>query len=164
MNTLKVVGANRLPLSEKYFQMANCYFKCGKKQDALANYAKCKEVLIANKRNGSHEYGLVLLKLGVLELNFGRINQAVEMGLDSLGLFERDSNSQLQFLEAMELLSRAYEITQKTDRIAELATLCSEKIRRCEDPKLMERMLKVALHPQLSDLPQQTVRNLLLMS
>lgn len=25
----------------------------------------------------------------------------------------------------------------------------------------MERMLKVALHPQLSDLPQQSVKNLL---
>lgn len=28
----------------------------------------------------------------------------------------------------------------------------------------MERMLKVALHPQLSDLPQQAVRNLLFLS
>ena len=67
--------------------MANCYFKAGKKQDALTNYVKTKEVLQANKRNTSHEYGLVLLKLGVLELNFGRVNQAVEYGLDSLSLF-----------------------------------------------------------------------------
>jgi tetratricopeptide (TPR) repeat protein len=84
-----VVGATRLPVSEKYFQLANCYFKSGKKQDALTNYLKTKEVLAANKRNSTHEYGVVLLKLAVLELNFGRINQAIEFGLESLGLFER---------------------------------------------------------------------------
>jgi tetratricopeptide (TPR) repeat protein len=74
-------------MSEKYFQLANCYFKSGKKQDAIANYLKTKEVLEINKRDTTHEYGRVLLKLAVLELNFGRINQALEFGLESLGLF-----------------------------------------------------------------------------
>lgn len=67
--------------------MANCYFKGGKKQDALTNYLKTKEVLEANKRNNTPEYGLVLQKLGVLELNFGRVAQAIEYGLSSLGIF-----------------------------------------------------------------------------
>lgn len=31
----------------------------------------------------------------------------------------------------MELLSRSFEITQKTDRIIELSTLCSEKLKLC---------------------------------
>lgn len=32
VNTIKIVGASRLPVSEKYFQLGNCYFKSNKKQ------------------------------------------------------------------------------------------------------------------------------------
>jgi hypothetical protein len=64
-------------------------------------------------------------------------------------------------VESLEVLARAYEINQMSDRINELATLCSERLKNCEDPKIFERMLKITMYPQLSSLPQSSVKNLL---
>jgi tetratricopeptide (TPR) repeat protein len=90
VNTIKIVGADGLPASEKFFQLGNCYFKAGKKQEALTNYLKTKDVLASNKRTHTREFGVVLLKLAILELNFGKISQAIDYGLDCLGIFERE--------------------------------------------------------------------------
>ena len=49
-NTMKVVGVGEIPIADKHYQLGNIFFKMGRKEDALREYSKTKDVLIAHNQ------------------------------------------------------------------------------------------------------------------
>jgi hypothetical protein len=46
MNVTKVLGVNSLPVADKHYQLGNIYFKLGRKNEALKEYNKTKQILV----------------------------------------------------------------------------------------------------------------------
>jgi tetratricopeptide (TPR) repeat protein len=72
-NIMKVSGPSALPVADKHYQLGNIYFKMGKKEEALKEYSRTKDILQAHNQTHIPEHGVILLKLAVLYLNFGKI-------------------------------------------------------------------------------------------
>jgi len=87
-NTMKVVGASELPVADKHYQLGNIYFKMGKKEDSLKEYNQTKDILLAHQQTSIAEYGVILFKLSLLYLNFGKINEAINYSLEALKIFD----------------------------------------------------------------------------
>ena len=48
INVNKVLGQHSLPVADKHYQLGNIYFKINKKNEALKEYNKTKQILISH--------------------------------------------------------------------------------------------------------------------
>jgi hypothetical protein len=48
INVNKVLGQQSLPVADKHYQLGNIYFKINKKNEALKEYNKTKQILISH--------------------------------------------------------------------------------------------------------------------
>ncbi len=87
-NISKVLGSNELPVADKHYQLGNIYFKMGRKDESLKEYTKTKEILTLHNQAHISEYAIILLKLSVLYLNFGKVSDCVNSSLEALNIFE----------------------------------------------------------------------------
>lgn len=87
-NIIKVVGAAQLPVADKHYQLGNIFFKMGRKEDSLKEYSQTKEILLSHQQTTIAEYGVILLKLSLLYLNFGKISEAINHSLQALKIFD----------------------------------------------------------------------------
>jgi hypothetical protein len=71
INITKVLGSGALPVADKHYQLGNIYFKVNKKNEALKEYNKTKQILVNHDKTTIPEYGIILLKIALLCLNFG---------------------------------------------------------------------------------------------
>jgi len=53
----------------------------GRKEDSLKEYIQTKEILQSHQQTSIAEYGVILLKLSLLYLNFGKISEAINHSL-----------------------------------------------------------------------------------
>ena len=111
--TGKVVGAQQLPVADKHYQLGNIYFKMGRKEEALKEYSRTRDVLTAHGQTGIAEYATILLKLALLCLNFGKVPECLDHSLEAIRIFEEVQGSEEDQVSTFEMLSRCYEITKK---------------------------------------------------
>lgn len=90
VNIVKVLGATALPVADKHYQLGNIYFKLSRKEDALKEYIRTHQILLAHAQTQIPEYGIILLKLALLNLNFGKVADCVNGSLEALKVFELD--------------------------------------------------------------------------
>ena len=48
INVNKVLGQQSLPVADKHYQLGNIYFKINKKNEALKEYNKTKQILVSH--------------------------------------------------------------------------------------------------------------------
>jgi hypothetical protein len=77
INMTKVLGPGALPVADKHYQLGNIYFKINKKNEALKEYNKTKHILINHHKTTIPEYGIILLKISLLCLNFGELTECL---------------------------------------------------------------------------------------
>ena len=107
------------------------------------------------------EYGVILLKLSILYLNFGKISDCVAHSLEALKIFDTNGGSEEDEIETFEILARAYEITRKSSDMLSVGVLCSQKFNQTENPKIFERMTKIVLLPKFMSINTQDAKLLL---
>lgn len=93
-NIMQVAGITELPVADKHYQLGNIYFKMGRKEDALREYNKTKEILMIHQQTQISEFAVILLKLAVLFLNFGKITEAVNHSLEALKIFDGNQGTE----------------------------------------------------------------------
>ena len=94
VNSIKLLGASALPTADKHYQLGNIFFKIGKKEEALKEYLKTKQILADHNQTTIPEYAVILLKLTLLYLNFGKIGDCVGCGLQALKIFDANGGSE----------------------------------------------------------------------
>ena len=80
-NISEVAGQSAISVADKHYQLGNVDFKMGRKEESLKEFSQTKDVLVVNGQTQIAEYGVILLKLSVLYLNFGKIFEAVSHAL-----------------------------------------------------------------------------------
>lgn len=91
---IKLFGTNALPTADKHYQLGNIFFKVSRKEDALKEYIRTKQILESHNQTGIPEYGVILLKLSILYLNFGKISDCVGSALEALKIFDTNGGSE----------------------------------------------------------------------
>ena len=61
--------------------------KCHR-EEALRQYSRVKEILMAHQQTMIAQYAVIMLKMAVLFLNFGKISEAVNHALEALEIFD----------------------------------------------------------------------------
>ena len=81
--------------------------------------------------------------------------------LETLKIIEQNGGNEEDEIETFEILSRAYEITRKKMDLINVGALCTQKFNQTDNPKIFERMIKIALMPRLSSIHPQDSKSLL---
>ena len=90
-----------------------------------------------HKQNSIPEYGIILLKLSLLYLNFGKIGDCVGSALEALKIIDTNGGNEEHEIQTFEILGRAYEITKKNNDMLSVAALCLQKFNRTENPRIL---------------------------
>ena len=91
---IKLLGYNNLAVADKHYQLGNIYYQIGKKEETIREYTKTKEILESHKQNSIPEYGIILLKLSLLYLNFGKIGDCVSSALEALKIIDTNGGNE----------------------------------------------------------------------
>lgn len=160
-NAVKLAGSNSLLAANKYYEYGSLCFKAGRKDDALANFIKTRETNQNYHANESREHAALCMKMSLLYLNLGQNSECLSRALESLKIVEGLPDNEEELVNLYELLFRQYEITEQKSELNTLAVTAAKKLKDARDPKIVERLLKLVIHPSLKALPFSTRKQLI---
>jgi tetratricopeptide (TPR) repeat protein len=87
-NVQKLLGVGALPAADKHYQLGNIFFKIGRKDISLEQYEQTKKILINSGQTSIPEFGIILLKISLICLSFGKIGDCVSNALEAERIFQ----------------------------------------------------------------------------
>ena len=153
VNILKVCGTAHDKTSECYYNLALCYIKAGKKEEAFAHMKKAQLIFENSGRCGSVPCAIISLKLALIYLNQDQPELCLAAAVASLQILEGESLScyEDELVDCYEMIARCYEILQEKAKIQLLADRCEAQLAAIASPHNLERALKIIIYPILSE-------------
>lgn len=106
---MKLCGVNHIKTGEAYYNLAMCYMKANKTEDAYGLLKKAKSLYESKEKTINHTYAVINLKLALLMLNKNEVKQSVEAANRSLETFQE--------LEEMREEERTYATAKSSNQI-----------------------------------------------
>lgn len=119
VNILKVCGTAHDKTSECYYNLALCYIRAGKKEEAFAHMKKAKLIFENSGRSHSVPYAVISLKLALIYLNQDQPELCLASAVAALHILEGQSPScyEDELVDCYEMITRCYEILQEKGKI-----------------------------------------------
>jgi tetratricopeptide (TPR) repeat protein len=157
VNILKVCGTGHGKTSECYYNLALCYIRCGKKEEAFSHMKKARQIFENNGGASSVPYAAISLKLALIYLNQDQTQDCLLAALTALAIFQAEDLAayEEELVDCYEMITRCYEITQQKDQIQHIADQCESRLAEISSPHNLERALKIVIYPFLSEVSPQ---------
>lgn len=163
VNIFKVCGTNHEKTSEAYYNLALCFLKANKKEEAFTNIKKSKSIFENSGKTDHPSYAIILLKMGLVFLNQDQPKDCLSCTTAALGILEKSPISEFEdeMVDCFEMMTRCYEILQEKGKIRTIGKRCEDELKGVSAPHNLQKMLKIIIYPIFSEINSSTASNYL---
>lgn len=101
-------------------------------------------------------YGVINSKIAKLDIYYGRMGEAESALLKAIEIFKQSREScESELSEAIELLSRCYEVTDNWQEWRKVADQYDRQLHLIKDPLALEKTMKLVVQAKLKQTPAE---------